>query len=59
MQTDGSMLPNARELNVRLFLSREVYRGDENNVFLVPFGQLIAHDISGLPTDVPINELGK
>ncbi|VVC27283.1 Haem peroxidase,Haem peroxidase, animal type [Cinara cedri] len=52
-QTNGSKLPNPRIINIKLFLSREIYRLSENNVLLLPFGQLIAHDISGLPNDVP------
>lgn len=59
LQTNGKELPNARVLNVRLFLNREKYHVDENNVLLMPFGQLLAHDISGLPVDSPTNELGK
>lgn len=46
-------------LSINLSLGREQYRVDENNVLLLPFGQLIAHDISGLPNDVSYNEIGK
>lgn len=53
---DGSALPSARVLNVELFLNREKYHVDENNKLLMPFAQLIAHDITGLPNDVPRNE---
>lgn len=53
MQTNGSALPSARVVSIRLFLNREKYQVDENNVLLIPFGQLIAHDVSGLPNDVP------
>lgn len=59
LQTDGSVLPSSRLINVKVFLSRETYKVDENNVLLMPFGQLIAHDISGLPNDVPKNELSR
>lgn len=58
MQTDGSQLPSVRLINVELFLSREVYRVDENNVLLMPFGQLLAHDMSGLNTDLIRNDQG-
>lgn len=58
MQTDGSQLPSVRLINVELFLSREVYRVDENNVLLMPFGQSLAHDMSGLNTDLIRNDQG-
>lgn len=58
LQTNGKDLPNARVLNIKLFLNREKYHVDENNVLLMPFGQLLAHDISGLPVDSPTSELG-
>lgn len=59
LQTNGSALPNARLVNIKLFLMREVYRPDENNVLLYPFGQLLAHDVSGQPTDAPKTNNGK
>jgi len=46
-------LPNPRLINIKIFLNREIYKVDENNALILPFGQLIAHDISGLPNDVP------
>lgn len=55
LQTNGKALPNVRVLNIKLFLDREKYRVDENNVLLMPFGQLIAHDMSGLPLDAPVS----
>ncbi|KAL4142192.1 hypothetical protein QTP88_004701 [Uroleucon formosanum] len=58
VQTNGSALPYPRVLDVNIFLSREIYRGDENNVLLLPFGQLLAHDISGLPNDLVLDENG-
>lgn len=57
-QTNGSALPSERVVDLKLFMGREEYRLDENNVLLMPFAQLIAHDISGLPNDVPRNEKG-
>lgn len=39
-------------------MDQEIYQVDENNVLLVPFGQLIAHDISGLFLDIPTNDEG-
>jgi len=59
VQTNGSALPYPRVLDVNIFLNHEVYRVDENNVLLLPFGQLIAHDISGLPNDLVSDENGK
>lgn len=59
VQTDGSPLPNARLLNLELFLTRETYHVDENNILLMSFAQLIAHDISGLFNDVPENKTSK
>jgi len=58
MQTNGSTMPSTRVVQIKLFLGREKYRVDDNNVLLMPFGQLIAHDISGLPTDIPKKENG-
>ncbi|XP_001944613.1 peroxidase [Acyrthosiphon pisum] len=58
VQTNGSELPYPRVLDVNIFLNREIYRVDENNVLLLPFGQLIAHDISGLPNDLVSDENG-
>lgn len=58
MQTNGSALPSPRVVNIKLFLNQEIYRGDENNVLLLPFGQLIAHDISGLLLDIPTDDQG-
>ncbi|XP_025410681.1 peroxidase-like [Sipha flava] len=55
-QTNGSALPSPRVVNINVFLTREKYRTDENNVLLLPFGQLLAHDLSGLSNDVPENE---
>lgn len=57
-QTNGSALPYPRVLNVDIFLNRETYRADENNVLLLPFGQLLAHDVSGMPSDLILDENG-
>ncbi|XP_022169138.1 peroxidase-like [Myzus persicae] len=53
LQTNGSALPSPRVVNIKLFLNHEIYRVDENNVLLLPFGQFIAHDVSGLFLDIP------
>lgn len=53
LQTNGSLLPGPRVVDLHQFLGRELYKVSENNVLLLPFGQLIAHDISGLPNDIP------
>ncbi|XP_026807325.1 peroxidase-like [Rhopalosiphum maidis] len=58
LQSNGSELTSPRVINIELFLNREIYKPDENNVLLVPFGQLIAHDISGLFIDIPKNDDG-
>lgn len=59
IQTNGSALPNARLVNTKIFLTREVYRPDENNVLLYTFGQLIAHDLAGSSNDAPKTEDGR
>jgi len=59
VQANGSALPYPRVLDINIFLNREIYRVDENDVLLLPFGQLIAHDISGLPSDLVLDENGK
>ncbi|XP_050437286.1 peroxidase-like [Adelges cooleyi] len=51
-QNDGIPLPNPRQLQLELFLYREKRKTDDNNQFLMPFAQLMAHDISGIPNDV-------
>lgn len=51
LQTNGSVLPSERVINVNVFLNHETYRVDENNVLLFPFAQSVAHDISGMPND--------
>ncbi|XP_025194619.1 peroxidase-like [Melanaphis sacchari] len=56
LQTNGSVLPSTRVINIQMFLNREIYHNDENNVLLLPFGQLLAHDISGLFLDIPKKE---
>jgi len=59
LQTNGSVLPSERVINVNVFLNHETYRVDENNVLLFPFAQSVAHDISGMPNDNIIGEDGK
>lgn len=59
LQTNGSALPNSRIINTQIFLDRDVFHPDENNVFLTPFGQLIAHDVSGLAADVIKDKNGR
>lgn len=59
LQTNGSALPSGRIIDVDIFLNHEIYRGDENNVFLFPFTQSLAHDISGLPNDLILKKDGK
>lgn len=51
-QANGKPLPNIRVLNIDLFLGKEQYRVDENNVLLVPYGQLLAHDVSVISPDL-------
>ncbi|XP_025194656.1 peroxidase-like isoform X2 [Melanaphis sacchari] len=58
VQTNGSPLPWPRVLDIDIFLNREIFRVDENNVLLLPFGQLLAHDISSLPNDLISDENG-
>jgi len=58
LQTNGSALPYPRVLDVNIFLNREIYKVDENNVLLLPFGQLLAHDISSMPNDLVLDENG-
>lgn len=58
-QTNGSPLPNVRELNIQFFMGREQYRVDANNVFLMPFGQMLAHDTTGIKPDTLISSEGE
>lgn len=59
VQTNGMGLPLPREVNVKLFMTREKYRVDENNVLLVPFAQLTAHDVTGVSEDIPPPQNGR
>ncbi|KAL4142196.1 hypothetical protein QTP88_004702 [Uroleucon formosanum] len=58
LQSNGSALPSPRLVNLKVFLNQDIYKVDENNVLLVPFGQLIAHDVSGLFLDIPTDGHG-
>jgi len=40
-------------------MNREIYKVYENNVLLLPFGRLLAHDISGMPNDLISDENGE
>lgn len=40
-------------------MGREKYRVDENNVLMMPFGQLLAHDLTGMAVDILISPQGK
>ncbi|XP_050523245.1 peroxidase-like isoform X1 [Daktulosphaira vitifoliae] len=51
-QKYGLPLPNSRKLQLDIFLNQEKRLIDDNNLFIVPFGQMIAHDISSLPVKV-------
>ncbi|XP_025409881.1 chorion peroxidase-like, partial [Sipha flava] len=57
-QINGSALPSARLINDKIFMGRELYHVDENNILLLPFAQLLAHDITGLPDDTLFDEQG-
>ncbi|KAF0750869.1 Uncharacterized protein FWK35_00023964, partial [Aphis craccivora] len=56
--TNGSALPYPRVLDINIFMNREIYKVYENNVLLLPFGRLLAHDISGMPNDLISDENG-
>lgn len=51
-QADGSPLPNAREIQIKVFLDKQSqYMENEHNVLFMEWGQFIAHDITLLPGD--------
>ncbi|VVC24327.1 Haem peroxidase,Haem peroxidase, animal type [Cinara cedri] len=50
-QSNGQSLPGARKINTELFLNNQWYDYDELNVFIMQWGQFLAHDISLLRAD--------
>lgn len=50
-QLNGSPLPEARKINIELFLNNQWYDYDELNVLLMQWGQFIAHDVALLRPD--------
>ncbi|XP_001946575.2 peroxidase [Acyrthosiphon pisum] len=49
--SDGKPLPSAREIQVKLFLNKQIRIPDKNNQLLMQWGQFIAHDVSNLAID--------
>ncbi|VVC28478.1 Haem peroxidase,Haem peroxidase, animal type [Cinara cedri] len=46
-QADGSPLPNAREIQIKLFLDKQSrFLENDNNVLFMQWGQFIAHDVT-------------
>jgi len=56
---NGSALPYPRVLDINIFINCEIYKVDENNVLLLPFGKFLAHDISGMPNDLISDKNGE
>ncbi|XP_060868199.1 peroxidase-like [Metopolophium dirhodum] len=65
-QSNGSMLPIPRKVQLSLFLEKSQNSSDHNNYHLSQFGQWVTHDITLLPPDpsgperccsTPINEI--
>uniref|UniRef100_A0A2H8TZW2 Peroxidase n=1 Tax=Melanaphis sacchari TaxID=742174 RepID=A0A2H8TZW2_9HEMI len=48
---DGKSLPSAREIQVKLFLNKQIRIPDINNQLLMQWGQFVAHDVSNLAID--------
>lgn len=51
VQSDGSSLPNARQLTLTLFKNVSKVCDHKNNELLVPWAQLVAHDIAFSPVN--------
>lgn len=51
VQTDGSSLPNARNLTLMLFKNIKNVCDHKNNELLVPWGQFVTHDMAFSPVD--------
>lgn len=49
--SDGEPLPSAREIQVKLFLNKQIRIPDKNNQLLMQWGQFVAHDVSNLAID--------
>jgi len=49
LQSDGSPLPNARNLTLRIFKDTSRTCDHENNELLVPWAQFITHDVAYSP----------
>lgn len=50
-QISGKPLPGARTLQLELFLENQWYQKSKASVFLMQWGQFIAHDVSLLRPD--------
>lgn len=50
-QSNGLPLPEARQINTKLFLTNQWYDYDELNLLLMQWGQFIAHDTALLRTN--------
>lgn len=51
LSLNGSSLPNAREIQLQLFLNKQINISDKNNQFLMQWGQFVAQDVSSLAID--------
>lgn len=56
-QRDGTTLPGARKITTELFLNNQWNDYDELNVFLMQWGQFVAHDITFLRPDNSVGNL--
>ncbi|XP_050547915.1 peroxidase-like, partial [Daktulosphaira vitifoliae] len=53
-QIDGSPLPGARLINLKLFLNKQFPSWNEHNTLFMEWGQFVAHDTTDLPPDPSI-----
>ncbi|XP_060842044.1 peroxidase-like [Rhopalosiphum padi] len=53
-QTNGNPLPNARYIQLKLFLDKQFPYQNDHNVLFMEWGQFIAHDTTHLPPDVSV-----
>lgn len=51
LSLDGTSLPSAREIQVNLFLYKQLTIPDKNNQLLMQWAQFVAHDVSKLVID--------
>lgn len=51
MQSDGTPLPNARNITLTFFQNSVHYCDQSNNELLIPWGQFVTHDFAYSPVD--------